>query len=387
MLTRTLDRDASRRDRRLRPESHLAERRAARDRELEQHEIDARHLLGDGVLDLQAGIGFDEHVGRRDGAAGRRRGARLRRPHAVRGLLEGVEVDQELEGAEPEEARRRGHAHGVAEDPFAQPLGKPGGGRALDQLLVAALEGAVALSEVAHRTGAVADDLHLDVARAADQPLDVEAAVAERGERFGAAARVGLLHLLGALDDAHAAPSPAGDRLQHHRAAGAERGEEPQRLVERHRGVDTLEHRHATVARRRPGPRLVAVELERLWPRPDEDEARFGAAPRERGALGQKAVAGMHGVAAGHACRFDDLLGVEIGLRSGADEGARFVGAAHVERARVVLRVDGDRAQAGLGRGAHDAHRDLAAVRHQETVQAHRRCARAARAGSSGEQG
>ena len=56
------------------------QRGAGGDRELRLHEIDAEHLLGDGMLDLKPRIGLDE---------GERLVARL-----------GVAIDQEFEGAE-----------------------------------------------------------------------------------------------------------------------------------------------------------------------------------------------------------------------------------------------------------------------------------------------
>ena len=73
-------------------------------------------------------------------------------------------VDQELERAEAlvlDGARDR---HRGGAQPLAQRGRESGRRRDLDQLLVAALDAAVALAEVDH-LGAVADDLHLDVAR------------------------------------------------------------------------------------------------------------------------------------------------------------------------------------------------------------------------------
>ena len=60
--------------------------------------------------------------------------------------------------------------------------------RDLEDLLTLALNAAIALPEMGDRASAVADDLDLDVARARKQPLDIDIAVAERLQRFGAAA-------------------------------------------------------------------------------------------------------------------------------------------------------------------------------------------------------
>ena len=65
--------------------------------------------------------------------------------------------------------------------------GRSGTRRDLDELLIAPLDGAFALPQMAHAAGAVADDLHLDMARARHQLLDVNVAVAEGAARLGLA--------------------------------------------------------------------------------------------------------------------------------------------------------------------------------------------------------
>ena len=68
------------------------------------------------------------------------------------------------------------------------------------------------------RAVAIADDLHLDVAGLADQPLGIDAVEAERRLGLGLAARIGLREIGGVLDHAHAAAAAAGHRLDHDRA-------------------------------------------------------------------------------------------------------------------------------------------------------------------------
>ena len=65
----------------------------------------------------------------------------------------------------------------------------------------------------------VAEQLDLDVARPLDVALDEDGAVAERG--LGLAARRGarVVELVGAADDAHAAPAAARRRLHEQRKA------------------------------------------------------------------------------------------------------------------------------------------------------------------------
>jgi hypothetical protein len=70
-----------------------------------------------------------------------------------------------------------------------------GRGRLLDDLLVAALDGAVALAEVDDVAVAVGEDLHLDVARVGQVALEVDRRVGEE-----------LLPLAAAPSKAPAAP-------------------------------------------------------------------------------------------------------------------------------------------------------------------------------------
>ena len=92
--------------------------------------------------------------------------------------------------------------------------------RLLDDLLVAALQRALALAEVDDRAVRVGEHLHLDVPRALEVALDEHAVVAERGlrlaprgvERVGSSSRVGA-------HDAHALAAAARDRLDDDREA------------------------------------------------------------------------------------------------------------------------------------------------------------------------
>src|SRR5439155_11051507 len=100
-----------------------------------------------------------------------------------------------------------------------QRLRYDGRGGLLDDLLVAALQRALALAEVHDVAVAVAEDLHFDVARALDPLLDDDAVVTERGPRFALRSRGGLLQLRGGADDAHARAAATGDRLDDNRIA------------------------------------------------------------------------------------------------------------------------------------------------------------------------
>ena len=75
----------------------------------------------------------------------------------------------------------------------------------------------------------------------------------------------------------------------------------------------------------------------------------------------------MHGGGARRPRGLDDARDVEIALAyGGRPDEHRLVGAAHVGRVAVGLRVDGDGADAEATAGAEDAAGDLAAVGDQD---------------------
>ena len=76
---------------------------------------------------------------------------------------------------------------------------------------------------------AVADHLQLDVPRAAQEPLDVDAVVAERGSGLVAGHAHGVGELVLAAHHRHAASAAAGHRLDQHRKA--DRARQLDRLV------------------------------------------------------------------------------------------------------------------------------------------------------------
>src|SRR5690606_9269267 len=106
-----------------------------RDLDLAANDVDAGDHFGDGVLDLDARVDFDEVP------------------------VVGVGVDQELDCTGVVVAGRFGEADGGGGDLIAE-LGLEGdGGGDLDYLLMTALDGAIALVEVADVAVTVAEDL------------------------------------------------------------------------------------------------------------------------------------------------------------------------------------------------------------------------------------
>ena len=320
-------------------------RRAGRDRKLRFDEIDPEHFLGDGMLDLKPRVGLDE-------------GKRL--------IAAGFAVDQEFKRAEAVIARGGRELLRGLDDARAQTVAQRRAGGDLDELLVAALDRAFAFPEMADRAVAVAEDLHLDMAGLADQPLDIDLIAAERRLGLGLAARIGLLQPGSILDHPHAAPATAGHGLDHDRGTGAERGEERPGLLQRGRTGGSLDDGNTVALRQHPRRDLVAEQIERFRRRPDEHDLFLGAAPRQQGVFAEKPVAWMQGIAGHGLGGGDHRLDVQIGTRAPPGNFMRLVGGANMQRERVVGRIDGDGGETGFAGGAGDADGDLASVGDQQ---------------------
>ncbi len=301
-------------------QTDLAQGAAARQFDLHADEVDAGHFLGYGVLDLEPRIGLDEGEGR--------------------GVARRIRIDQEFERSEAPEVHVVGQPHGGIAKLLAQAGVEAGTGRDLHDLLVAALQRAIALPDMAGGL-AVARDLDLDVAGARHERFGIDLVVAERSLGFRAAARVGGFQFVFLGHDAHAAAAPAGDRLDDDGAACLE---ERTRLFQRRRALRARQHGNAEAFGQRAGAGLVAEDRQHLRRRPDEVQPRRLAGGRKVGILRQEAITRMHRIAAGGLGRGNDPRDVEIGRRPAAAERLRGVGRPHMGGGGVVIGVDGDAA-------------------------------------------
>src|ERR1700728_3667353 len=127
------------------------------DLDLRAHDIDAGDHLGDGVLYLHARVYFDEEPFVRVG------------------------VHKELDCARVVVVHSAGERDGGRGEFATDFFGQADGRGDLDDFLVAALHGAVALIEVQDIALRVADDLNLDVLGAADVAFEKDGVVAEGG--------------------------------------------------------------------------------------------------------------------------------------------------------------------------------------------------------------
>ena len=215
----------------------------------------------------------------------------------------------------------------------------------------------------------VPKDLHLDVAGALDQLLQIDLVLAEGG--------LGLALALGDFsqqfgfraDGAHAAPSSAPGGFQHHRIAdiGGKLldlfGIFRQRIGgghDRHADLD------GQIARRY----LVAKPAHGLGLGADEGDAGIRAGIGEFRAFGQQAVAGVDRVGAGQLCNADHLLDRQIAfdrphvageMRPPPDLVA-FVRLEAMQGIFVLFRPDRDRCQPQFVGGAKDTDGDLGSI-------------------------
>ncbi len=313
------------------------QRLARGDEHLLPHEVEPRDRLRDGVLDLDPRVHLHEEV---VALARQQPLDRARRP--VSGGPRRVDGD--------------------LADPGAERVVDGGRRRLLDELLVAALDRAVALAQVDHVAVRVGEDLDLDVARVLDVSLHVHGRVREVLLPLAGGCVERALGVGRPADDLHALAAAAGRRLDDQRVADL--GSQRDDLRGGGDRVDrTRDDRHAGGAHRRTGSRLRPHQLDRRRGWADPGQPGVLDESRERRVLGQEPVSGMDRLGPRAQRRLDEHVGPEVALgsRAGADE-VRLVGRAHVRAPPVGLRVDGNATDPELAQRPEDPDRDLAPV-------------------------
>jgi hypothetical protein len=247
-------------------------------------------------------------------------------------------------------------------------VGEERRGRLLHELLVAALERAVAGGDHDDVAGGVGQALGLDVARAVEVLLDEALPAPERRDGLAGGGLEQLRHLLAGAGDLEAAAAAAERRLDGD--GQAVDVDEVEHLVGAGDGVERAGgERGAHALGHVAGRGLVAELLDRARGRADPDEARVDDLLGEVGVLGEEAVARVHGVGAGPAGDGEELGDDEVGLRARLPvEGVRLVGERDVQRVAVLVGVDGDRPDPRIPRRPDDADGDLAPVGDEDLV-------------------
>ena len=294
------------------------QRLACRHAKLLADQINAGDLLGDRVLDLNAGVHLAE-------------------------VEIAVVIDQEFDRTRVAVAdalcqrnSRRGHL-------LAQ-LGRDESRRTfLDQLLVAALHRALTLEQVHHIAVVIAQNLHLDMARIVNIFFHVQAAVAEVGDSLCSGAVVRVLEVLDALRHADALAAAAGGRLEHDRIADAlSLGDGFVKIAQR--TVRAERDRNACGDRVALCLGFVAHQADGCRSRADKRQTGLRDALGKIRILGQEAEARMNGLTAGSQRRRNDIIHIQVAVRrTGRTDADRFVRDLRVQRFAVSLGVNGHR--------------------------------------------
>ena len=203
-----------------------------------------------------------------------------------------------------------GLAHGLAHR-----LRHPGRGGLLDDLLVASLERAVPLEDV-HCAGAVAEDLHLDVAWGGHVCLDQDGVVAGSGLRLALGARQGIGELGGVGDPAHPLPAPARDSFDEDGIADPV-GFGLQAIRALIVAVVAWDHRNPRAFHDDLGRVLQTHGTDSAGGGADEGQARLSDGLGEFRVLGKEAIAGMNCLRVAPAGGLDDGRDVQVAFGCG----------------------------------------------------------------------
>src|SRR5690606_10391681 len=272
-----------------------------------------------------------------------------------------VLIHEELNRARVDVVHRLGCRHRYPAHPLAQ-VGIHDGRRGLlQQLLVPALDGTLALAQVDHIAVAVREDLHFDVARALDELFQIDRALAKGRLRLAAGGLQRRPEVLGPLDAPHALAAPARRRLDEQWVA-----DQPGGVCQVFVGQVQLGAGHDGHARpldRLTGENLIAHRADGAGRRADERDALVDASLCELRALGQKAIAGVDGVRTGTFRHVQNFFNAQVALAGrGRADVIRLGRVANVHGVAVHIGVDRDGLQAQLAAGPDDAHGDLAPV-------------------------
>ncbi len=237
-------------------------------------------------------------------------------------------------------------------------------GRDLDQLLVAALDRAVALEQVHGVAEAVGENLRFDVLRIDDALLEEDFRAAEGLGGFGDHSRISRFQLFAVVATTDTATTTTGCCLEHDRVADAlcfAQGLGQIRQIAFGTGGD----RYAGGDHAAAGFGLVAHAGNDFSRRANELDAALGADLRQFGVLGQKTVARVQCVTAGFYRQVNQLARVQItGQRVAADV-VGLVGTFDVQGIAVGIGIDRNRGDAHLRASADDANGNLAPVGNQ----------------------
>ena len=294
----------------------VAEPTPLRNQDLAFDDIVAGDLFGDGVLDLDARVDLDEVK------------------------IAAVGVHEKFDGGGVVQADGAADGQGGVEDAPAQGRVETGGGGDFDDLLMAPLNGTIALEKVNETAVLVAEQLDLDVAGAADELFDENLGGAEGGAGLAAGLIQGVVELVSRQGDAHPTAAAAHRRLDDDRVAEP-LGEDAALVIRFHGLVAAGEDGDAGLLGDVAGRDLVAELFEDFRLGADKDQAGFTDGAGEMGVFGEEAVAGVNGVHVVFSGEGDDGGNVEVGTDgfAGSADAVGLVGLEAVQGEAVLVGV------------------------------------------------
>jgi hypothetical protein len=191
-------------------------------------------------------------------------------------------------------------------------VGQAEGRGDLDDLLVAALDGAIALVEVDDVAVFVAEDLHLDVFGARDVFLEEDGGIAEGAAGLALRLVEEMGEIGGFVHDAHAATAAAEGRFDDERETDG-LGDLEGFVAIGDGLLGAGQRGHADALGEGAGGGFVAHHFEEFGARADEDEAGLLAGAGKVRVFREETVAGVDGVDALFLGDADDALDVEVG--------------------------------------------------------------------------
>ncbi len=244
------------------------------------------------------------------------------------------------------------------------------GGRDFDDLLMAALQGAVTLEEMDQVAETVAEELPLDVAGARNVFFQEDIRDAECGLGLPTRLFQSLVELLGRRCDAHAAAAAAHRRFHNHRVAeGARQGVGFLRAAVK-RLITAGQNRHLRSFCDSAGDHLVAQLLQDLDPWSDERQAGVLARLGEGRVLAQETIARVDGINPILMGDVDDSLDVQVRANRLARlaDPISLIRFESVQGEAVFMRVNRDSTYPELVSRAEDPDRNLATIGNEELV-------------------
>ena len=233
----------------------------------------------------------------------------------------------------------------------------------LDDLLMAALDGAVTLEQMHHMAVLIAHDLHFHVLRVLDVFFHIDLIAAKSQSRFGLGKIVGIVQVGHAVHHAHPAAAAAVHGLQHDREAHI-----PGKLLHfriiHDRAVAAGDILDPGLLGLLAGIDLVAEHDQVLDAGTDEDDPFLFTALGQLRIFGQEPIARMDGIHMVFVSNPDNIVDIQVGI----DRFFPFpyqiglIGTEPMQGQRIFLRINGNRTDPELIAGPENTDGNFAAI-------------------------